>query len=57
MDLFNFLALCTLSTISQAAKKGDDDEWVNLPNKCEGNTLWLLTISSLYSLLQVHLVR
>lgn len=35
MDLFHFLVLCTLCAISKAAKKGDDDEWVNLPNKCE----------------------
>lgn len=39
MDLFHFLVFCALCVISKAGKKGDDDEWVNLPNKCEGNTL------------------
>ncbi|XP_063042681.1 protein canopy homolog 3 [Engraulis encrasicolus] len=34
MDLFIFLALCSLCVVS-SARKGEDDEWVHLPNKCE----------------------
>ncbi|XP_036404015.1 protein canopy homolog 3 [Megalops cyprinoides] len=30
-----FLSVALLSAVSEAAKKGDDEEWVHLPNKCE----------------------
>ncbi|KAG9346599.1 hypothetical protein JZ751_006910 [Albula glossodonta] len=30
-----FLCLIVLATVSKAAKKGEDEEWVHLPNKCE----------------------
>ncbi|KAL2079334.1 hypothetical protein ACEWY4_025078 [Coilia grayii] len=35
MDLFIFFALCSLFVVSKSARKGDDEEWVHLPNKCE----------------------
>lgn len=35
MDLLVLLAFCSMCIVSSAAKKGDDDEWVHLPNKCE----------------------
>ncbi|KAJ8282896.1 hypothetical protein COCON_G00054150 [Conger conger] len=30
-----FLTMVLTATVSEAAKKGDDEEWVHLPNKCE----------------------
>ncbi|XP_042561097.1 protein canopy homolog 3-like [Clupea harengus] len=36
MDLFYFLVLCSLcASCLCAVKKGEGDEWVHLPNKCE----------------------
>uniref|UniRef100_A0AAY4D0T8 Protein canopy homolog 3 n=1 Tax=Denticeps clupeoides TaxID=299321 RepID=A0AAY4D0T8_9TELE len=35
MDTFMLLALFSMSSFSGAAKKGEDEEWVHLPNKCE----------------------
>lgn len=34
MNVLIFIALIFVST--QAARKSDDDDWVHLPNKCEG---------------------
>ncbi|KAJ8389274.1 hypothetical protein AAFF_G00121390 [Aldrovandia affinis] len=35
MKAFMFLSVVLLTAVSEAAKKGDDEEWVHLPNKCE----------------------
>lgn len=34
MNVFIFIALVFVNT--QAVRKSDDDDWVHLPNKCEG---------------------
>lgn len=35
MKRLMFLSVVLMTSVSEAAKKGDDEEWVHLPNKCE----------------------
>ncbi len=46
MAVAGFLSFFLMISSVGAAKEGGDDEWVHLPNKCEGK----LTVSSVWFL-------
>lgn len=48
MNLFILTTLIFAST--QATRRSDDDDWVHLPNKCEGRFVQFRILGSLKSL-------